>query len=145
MNYSIFKILIRCKNLIARMTQTKMCTQAHGNIPISAFLRSRLDMPFVAKQQRKFYVFILYCYQHERNLEQLVNINFCLKIDKRSSEIFALIKVTYDAMRKLSAFKWHDQFKEVSKMCTMLQGVDFQKYKEAMWTECKHQIRLKIK
>jgi len=49
-----------------------------------------------------------------KNLEQWINIKFCVKIGKSTSEILALLTVTYGeyAMKKSSVFEWHRQFKE---------------------------------
>jgi len=50
----------------------------------------------------------------DKNLEQRINIKFCVKIDKSASERLALLTVAYDeyAMKKSSVFEWHRRFKE---------------------------------
>ena len=49
-----------------------------------------------------------------KNLEQRINIKFCVKIGKGASETLALLTVAYGecAMKKWSVFEWHRQFKE---------------------------------
>jgi len=50
----------------------------------------------------------------DTNLEQLINIKFCVKIGKSASEMLALLTVAYGeyAMKKSSVFEWHRWFKE---------------------------------
>jgi hypothetical protein len=50
----------------------------------------------------------------DKNLEQQINIMFCVKIGKSASETLALLTVAYSeyAIMKLSVFKWHRRFKE---------------------------------
>ena len=50
----------------------------------------------------------------DKNLEQRINIKFCVKIGKSASETLALLTVAYGeyAMKKSSVFEWHRQFKE---------------------------------
>jgi len=50
----------------------------------------------------------------DKNMEQRINVKFCVKIGKSDSEMLALLKVAYGeyAMKKLSVFEWHRQFKE---------------------------------
>jgi len=50
----------------------------------------------------------------DTNLEQRINIKFCVKIGKSASEMLALLTVVYGeyAMKKLSVFEWHRRFKE---------------------------------
>jgi hypothetical protein len=49
----------------------------------------------------------------DKNLEQRINIKFCVKIGKSASEALALLTVTYGkyAMKKSSVFEWHRRFK----------------------------------
>jgi hypothetical protein len=49
----------------------------------------------------------------DKNLEQRINIKFCVKIDKSASETLALLTVVYGeyAMKKPSVFEWHRRFK----------------------------------
>jgi hypothetical protein len=49
-----------------------------------------------------------------KNLEQRINIKFCVKIGKSASETLTLLTVAYgeDAMKKLNVFEWHRQLKE---------------------------------
>jgi cob(I)alamin adenosyltransferase len=48
------------------------------------------------------------------NLEQRINITFCVKIGKSASETLAILTVAYGeyAMKKSSVFEWRRQFKE---------------------------------
>jgi hypothetical protein len=48
------------------------------------------------------------------NLEQRINIKFCVKIGKSARETLALLTVAYgeNTMKKSSAFEWHWRFKE---------------------------------
>jgi len=50
----------------------------------------------------------------DKNLEQRINIKFCVKIGKSDSETLALLTVAYGeyAMKKSSVFEWHRRFKE---------------------------------
>ena len=50
----------------------------------------------------------------DTNLEQRINIKFCVKIGKSASEMLALLTVAYGeyAMKKSSVFEWHRWFKE---------------------------------
>ena len=50
----------------------------------------------------------------DKNLEQRINIKFCVKIGKSASEMLALLTVAYGeyAMKKSSVFEWHKRFKE---------------------------------
>jgi reverse gyrase len=50
----------------------------------------------------------------DNNLEQRINIKFCVKIGKSASEMLALLTVAYGeyAMKKLSDFQWHRRFME---------------------------------
>jgi hypothetical protein len=50
----------------------------------------------------------------DKNLEQWINIKFCVKISKSTSETLALLTVAYGeyAMKKLSVFDRHRRYKE---------------------------------
>jgi len=50
----------------------------------------------------------------DKNLEQRINIKFCVKIGKGASERLALLTVAYGeyAMKKSSVFEWHGRFKK---------------------------------
>jgi hypothetical protein len=50
----------------------------------------------------------------DKNLEQWINVKFCAKIGKSSSETPALLTLAYDeyAMKKWGVFEQHRQFKE---------------------------------
>jgi len=50
----------------------------------------------------------------DKNLEQRINIKFCVKFGKSASETWALLIVAYGefAMKKSSVFEWHRLFKE---------------------------------
>lgn len=67
----------------------------------------------------------------ERNLEQQIGIKFCVKNGKSSYETVVLVKMAYGkyAMKKVSIFEWHRQFKEGRKMCMIIQEVWIQTQK----------------
>jgi hypothetical protein len=50
----------------------------------------------------------------DKNLEQRINIKFCLKIGKSASETLALLTVAFGeyARKGSSVFGWHRGFKE---------------------------------
>jgi hypothetical protein len=50
----------------------------------------------------------------DKNLEQRINIKFCVKIGKSGCEVSALLTVAYGEynMKKWSVFEWHWWFKE---------------------------------
>jgi hypothetical protein len=50
----------------------------------------------------------------DKNLEQRINIKFCVKIGKSGCETSALLTVVYGeySMKKWSVFEWHWWFKE---------------------------------
>jgi hypothetical protein len=50
----------------------------------------------------------------DKNLEQRINIKFCVKIGKSASETLAPLTVAYDeyATKGSSVFEWHRLFKE---------------------------------
>jgi hypothetical protein len=50
----------------------------------------------------------------DKNLEQWINIKFCVKISKSTSETLALLTVAYGeyTMKKSSFFDWHSRYKE---------------------------------
>jgi hypothetical protein len=50
----------------------------------------------------------------DKNLEQQINIKFCLKIGKSAGEMLALLTVVYGkhAMKNLSVSEWHRWLKE---------------------------------
>jgi hypothetical protein len=49
-----------------------------------------------------------------KNLEQWMNIKFCVKIGKSTGQILALLTMAYSEcpMKKSSIFEWHRRFKE---------------------------------
>jgi len=53
------------------------------------------------------------------NLEQIININFSLKLGKRTSEMYALLLEACgsEAVKRLSVFEWHKQLKGGSWEC----------------------------
>jgi hypothetical protein len=67
---------------------------------------------FVPKQQRKQHVSAVYCC--DKNLEQRINIKFCVKIGKSASETLALITLAYGeyTVKKFNVFELHSRFKE---------------------------------
>jgi hypothetical protein len=50
----------------------------------------------------------------DKNLEQWINIKFCVKIGRSASETLALLTAAYGeyAMKKSSVSEWHRRFKE---------------------------------
>jgi hypothetical protein len=50
----------------------------------------------------------------DKNLEQQINIKFCVKIGKSASETLSLLIAAYGeyVMMKSSVFEWHGRFKE---------------------------------
>jgi len=50
----------------------------------------------------------------DKNLEQRINIKFCVKVRKSANETLALLTVIYGeyVMKKSSVFEWHRWFKE---------------------------------
>jgi hypothetical protein len=50
----------------------------------------------------------------DKNLEQRINIKFCVKIGKSVSKMLALLTVAYGeyAVKKSSVFERHSRFKE---------------------------------
>ena len=49
---------------------------------------------------------------NDKNLEQRINIKFCVKIGKSASEMLALLTYGEYAMKKSSVFERHRWFKE---------------------------------
>jgi hypothetical protein len=47
-----------------------------------------------------------------KNLDQRINIKFCVKIGKSASATLALLAYGECAMKKSSDFEWHRQFRE---------------------------------
>jgi hypothetical protein len=71
------------------------------------YVSYRQDEPFLAKQQRKQYVSTVYCC--DKNLEQRINIKFCVKIGNSASEMVALLTLACGeyAVKKSSVSEWH--------------------------------------
>jgi len=59
-------------------------------------------------------VSMVYGWWKNENLEQRINIKFCVKIGKSASETLVLLTVAYGeyAMKELSVFEWQRWFKE---------------------------------
>ena len=57
---------------------------------------------------------IIYGWWKNENLEQRINIKFCVKIGKSASETLALLTVAYGeyAMKESTVFEWQRWFKE---------------------------------
>jgi hypothetical protein len=76
----------------------------------------RPNEAFVPKHRRKQYVSAVYCRwkRSDENLEQSINIEFCVKIGTSASETLALLTLAYDeyAMKKLGVSEWCRWFKE---------------------------------
>jgi hypothetical protein len=70
----------------------------------------------------------------EKNVEQQTHIKFCVKINKSTSETFALLTLACGeyAMKKLSVFQLHKRFKEGQEMWKISQEVGSEKYKGQM-------------
>jgi hypothetical protein len=50
----------------------------------------------------------------DKNLEQQINIKFCVKTDVSASETLALLPLAYGecAVKNSNVFEWHGRFKE---------------------------------
>jgi hypothetical protein len=50
----------------------------------------------------------------DKDLEQRINIKFCVKIGKSASGTLTILTVAYGeyAMKKVNVFEWHRLFKE---------------------------------
>jgi hypothetical protein len=61
----------------------------------------------------------------DKNLEQRINIKFCVQTGKSASETLALLTLAYGeyTMNKSSVTEWHRQFKEGEEMCKRTQEV----------------------
>jgi hypothetical protein len=74
----------------------------------------------------------------DKNLEERINIKFCVKIGKRASETLALLAVAFGeyAKKKQSVFGGIGGSRTGEKMCKMIQEVGSQKRKGQMqmWT-----------
>jgi hypothetical protein len=71
----------------------------------------------VVAKQWQCYTSVCFCpsgKMSDRLLEQRINIKFCAKLDKSTSETLQMLTEAYgaDAMRKSSVFEWHKRFKE---------------------------------
>jgi hypothetical protein len=74
----------------------------------------------------------------EGNLEQRINIKFCVKTGKSARETLALLIVAYGeyAMKKLSVLNGTGSSRKGTKMCKLTQEVGSQKTQRMqMWTE----------
>jgi hypothetical protein len=75
----------------------------------------------------------------DKNLEQRINIKFCVQIVKSASETLALLTVAYGeyAMKKLVFLNGTGGSRKGEKMCKTTQEVGSQKRKGQMqmWTE----------
>lgn len=65
----------------------------------------------------------------DQNLEQRMNIKFCMKTGKSASDMLALLTLTYGEciMKKLSFFNSIGGSRKGDKMCKMIQEVGSQK------------------
>jgi hypothetical protein len=86
----------RCDNLIPGIAAAcrwgvesgkLMYPSTFGHVPICVYMSHRQNESFVPKQQRGQYVSVVYCWR--KNLEQRINIKFCVKIGKSASEASA--------------------------------------------------------
>jgi hypothetical protein len=68
-----------------------------GYVPTCIYTSHRPNESFVPDQQRKHYVSVVYGWRKtsDKNLEQRINIKFCVKIGKSASETLALLIVAY--------------------------------------------------
>jgi hypothetical protein len=75
-----------------------------GHVLTCDYMSHKSNESFVPKQ-------LVYCWRKvsDKNLEQRINIKFCVKIGKSASEALALLTVTYDeyTVEKLSVPEWH--------------------------------------
>ena len=75
----------------------------------------------------------------DKNLEQRMNIRFCVKIGKSVSETLALLTVAYSeyATKKSSVFEWRRPFKEGRENVQddLRSGNQKRKGQLQMWTE----------
>jgi hypothetical protein len=75
----------------------------------------------------------------DKNLEQRMNIKFCVKIGKSASETLVLLRMAYGeyTMKKSSVFEWHRRSSKGENMCKTTQEVGSQKRKGQMqlWTQ----------
>jgi hypothetical protein len=75
----------------------------------------------------------------DKNLEQRLNVKFCVKMGKSASEMLAPLTVAYGEyiMKKSSVFKFHRGSRKGEKLCNTNQEVGRQKRKGQMkmWTE----------
>jgi hypothetical protein len=67
-----------------------MFPSAFGRVPICVYMRHRSYESFVLKQQRKQYVSVVGGEMSDKNLEQRINIKFCVRIGKCDSEMLAM-------------------------------------------------------
>jgi hypothetical protein len=93
-----------------------MCPSTFGHDPTCVYVSYRPNESFVPKQQRNS-TYLLYTVGgklSDKNLEQQINVKFCVKISKSVSGTLALLTLDCGkyAMKKLSFFEWHRRFKE---------------------------------
>jgi hypothetical protein len=78
----------------------------------------------------------------DKNMEQRLNFEFCVKTGKSTSETLALQTLAYDeyVMKKPSVLKWHRRWRKDEKMYKMTEEVGNQKCKGQMqaWTKYEH-------
>jgi hypothetical protein len=83
---------------------------------LAIYMGYRQDELFVPEQQRKQYVSVVYVSgkMSNKNMEQRINIQFCIKICKSASETLLLLTLAYSecATKKLGVFEQQRQFKE---------------------------------
>jgi hypothetical protein len=93
-----------------------MYPSTFGHVPTCVYMSHKPNESFVPKQQRKQYMSVVYCWwkNSNKNLEQQINIKFCVKIGKSASETLALLTVAYGeyAMKKSDVFELHRRLKE---------------------------------
>jgi hypothetical protein len=81
-------------------------------------MSQRPNESFVPKQQMKQHVSVVCCCvggnMSGKNLQQRINIKFCVKIGKSATEKLTLVTVAYGeyGMKKSSVFEWHMRLKE---------------------------------
>jgi hypothetical protein len=98
-----------CKNKNFVIT-LKKATKLHY------FKLELLSINIVVKQ-RQCYTSVCFCPSRkisDRLLEQSINIKFCAKLGKSTSETLQMLTEDYgaDTMKKSSVFEWHKRFKE---------------------------------
>jgi len=82
-----------------------------GHVPTCVYIRHRPNESLVPQQQRSSTCpwYTVGRKVHDKNLEQWINIRFCVNIGRSACEMLALLTVAYGeyAMKKSSIVEWH--------------------------------------